>query len=367
MAQLHDHPSTPLAPASTTEHPDDSTEAGAPAGLPLLCQECGTDPLADVLRTVKLTGALFHLVKASLPWGVEIPGASAYASILLPGAQHVVSYHIILKGSGWVNMRGIASMPFEAGDVLMLAHGEPYSLLSSPGQRPEFDAGATVEFFRAMVAGKLPFVTCEGGGGAGGAEYLCGFLGCDMRPFNPVLSTLPRLLRVKWRGTGREDLLSRLIDVTLAEARLPRVGGESIRLRLSELIFVEVVRQCLESLPPDQTGWLAALRDPPIGKVLAALHEQPANTWTLQELAQNAGMSRAALAARFTQLVGYPPMQYLTLWRMQIAARLLADGSMKVASIGREIGYASEAAFSRAFKKAVGMSPTAWRRNAGRS
>jgi len=334
------------------------------AELPLLCQECGTDPLSDVLRTVKLTGALFHLVDASFPWGVEIPRASAYASIILPGAQHVVSYHIILKGSGWATIPGVASTRFEAGDILVLAHGEPYSLLSSPEQRPEFHAGATIEFFRDMVAGKLPFVTREGGGGVGGAEYVCGFLGCDMRPFNPVLSTLPHLLRVRWSRTGPHDLLSRLIDLTLAEARLPRAGGESIRLRLSELIFVEVVRQCLESLPAHETGWLSGLRDPSIGKALKTLHETPAYPWTLNELAQRTSMSRAALAARFTHLVGYPPMQYLTLWRMQIAARLLADGPMKVATVGREIGYASEAAFSRAFKKAVGVSPAAWRRNA---
>lgn len=136
-----------------------------------------------------------------------------------------------------------------------------------------------------------------------------------------------------------------------------RRGGESIRLRLSELIFVEVVRQCLESLPAQESGWLSGLRDPVIGKVLAALHQRPAHPWTLEMLAQQAGLSRAALAARFTQLVGYPPMQYPALWRMQIAARPLADGSMKVAAVGREIGYASEAAFSRGFKKSVGVSP----------
>ncbi|MGH6914740.1 MAG: cupin domain-containing protein, partial [Geminicoccales bacterium] len=153
------------------------TDGGSDPKLPLLCQECGTDPLSDVLRTVKLTGALFHVVEASFPWGVEIPHASAYSSILLPAAQHVVSYHIILKGTGWVTIPGIASTQFEAGDVLVLAHGEPYSLLSSPGQRPEFDTEATIAFFRDMVAGKLPFVTREGGGGAGGAEYVCGFLG----------------------------------------------------------------------------------------------------------------------------------------------------------------------------------------------
>ena len=260
---------------------------------------------------------------------------------------------------------GGASTRFEAGDILVLAHGKPYSLLSTPGQEPEYNADATVAFFRDWMAGKLPFVMREGGGGAGGAEYLCGVLGCDMRPFNPLLSALPPLLCVK--RSGQHDLLGRLLDLTLREARLPRVGGEAIRLRLSELIFVEAVRQCLESLPAHETGWLSGVRDPSIGKALAMLHERPAHSWSLHELAREAAMSRAAFAARFAHLVGCPPMQYLTLWRMQIAARLLADGSTKVAAVGHEIGYESEGAFSRAFKKAVGVSPATWRNNAAGS
>jgi len=327
----------------------------------VLCQEHGTDPLSDVLRTVKLTGALFFLVDASRPWGVEVPHASTFSSIILPRAQHVVSYHIILKGSGWATVPGVASTWFEVGDILVFAHGDPYSMLSAPDQPPEFDADASIMFFREMAAGRLPFVVREGGGGAGGAEFVCGFLGCDMRPFNPVLSTLPRLLRVTRTDTDGTDLLSRLIDLTLAEARQPRTGGETIRLRLSELIFVEVIRRYLETLPASKTGWLSGLRDPSIGKVLTMLHERPAHPWTLNELAGQAGMSRAALAARFARLVGHAPMQYLALWRMQIAARLLADGTMKVAAVGREVGYDSEAAFSRAFKKIVGVPPAAWR------
>lgn len=338
------------------------SEDGHAAELPMLCQECGTDPLSDVLRTVKLTGAVFHLVEASCPWGVEVPPASAYASIVLPRAQHLVSYHIILKGTGWAEIPGVASTWFEQGDILVVAHGDGYSLLSAPGQTPEYDRDATIAFFRDWMAGKLPFVTREGGGGPGGAEYVCGFLGCDMRPFNPVLSTLPRLLRVQRFGTQRHDLLSRLIDLTLADLRLPRVGGESIRLRLSELIFVEVMRLCIESLPAHETGWLSGLRDPAVGKVLAMLHEHPAHPWTLNQLGREAGMSRAALAARFTHLIGHAPMQYLTLWRMQLAARLLADGASKVAAVGEQVGFRSEAAFSRTFKRTTGLSPAAWRR-----
>lgn len=313
---------------------------------------------------VKLTGALFFLVDASFPWGIEVPRAAAFSSIILPRAQHVVSYHIVLRGSGWMEIPNVASTWFEAGDILVLAHGDAYSMLSTPQQPPELDAEATIGFFRDMAAGKLPFIIREGGGGEPRSEFVCGFLGSDMRPFNPVLSTLPRLLRITRSEAESDELLSRLIHLTLAEARRPRVGGEAIRLRLSELTFVEVMRQYLETLRSDEAGWLSGLRDPFVGPVLAMLHNELAYPWTLNELARRAGLSRAALAARFTHLTGHAPMQYLTLWRMQVAARLLADGSMKVAAAGREVGYESEAAFSRAFKKIVGMSPSHWRGNA---
>lgn len=364
MVAAHDQTSWLLAASSTIPSQDPPADAATATGPPMSCEPHGIDPLSDVLRSVKLTGALFFLVDASFPWGVEVPRADEFSSIILPGAQHVVSYHVILKGAGWAHVPGVGSTEFEAGDVLVFPHGDPYSMLSSPDHPPEFDAKATMDYFRDMAAGKLPFVSTEGGGGEPRSEFVCGFLGCDMKPFNPVLSTLPRLLRVKRGQPDENDLLSRLIDLTLAEMRQRRVGGASVRLRLGELIFVEVMRRYVESLPVHETGWLAGLRDPSIGKVLVMLHQRPAHPWTLNELARRAGMSRAALAARFTHLVGHAPMQYLSLWRMQVAARLLADHSMKVASVGREVGYESEAAFSRAFKKTVGVSPAAWRDNA---
>lgn len=140
-----------------------------------------------------------------------------------------------------------------------------------------------------------------------------------------------------------------------------RAGGECLRLRLAELMFVEVVRRYLEALPAQQPGWLSGLRDPPIGRVLSLLHERPAQAWTLEDLAREAGMSRSVLADRFMQIVGLPPMHYLAQWRMQVAARLLADGSTKVSAVALEVGYASEAAFSRAFKKMTGVAPAKWR------
>jgi AraC-like DNA-binding protein len=322
----------------------------------------GPDPLSEVLRTVQLTGALFFLVDASVPWGVDVPPAASFSAILLPRAQHVVSYHIVLEGSGWIGLPGAPPVRFRAGDILVVPHGDPYAMLSAPGQPPEFDAEATLAFFRDMAAGRLPFAVTEGGGGAERTRYVCGYLGCDLRPFNPVLATLPRLLRVTRPLAGPGDLLDRLIEVTLAEARAPRAGSECVRLRLSELLFVEVMRRHLQTLPAGQTGWLAGLRDPSIGAVLSLLHQRPAHPWSLVELARSAGLSRAVLAERFAQLVGCPPMQYLLQWRMQLAARALADRRTKVSAVAGDVGYSSEAAFSRAFRRVTGLPPAEWRR-----
>src|SRR5688500_5079815 len=343
MGARHDRSSPALAPAS----------AAVPQGA--------ADPLSDVLRMVKLSGALFFLVDASSPWGVKVPAAGAFAPIILPRARHVVSYHIVTHGAGWAIVPGSEPLRFAAGDVLVFPHGDPYAMLSAPDSPSQFEPEGALDFFRAMAAGELPFVVPEGGGGAERARFMCGFLGCDARPFNPLLATLPRLMHVGPPAGPAEDLLDRLIGLTLAEARTHRPGSDAIRLRLSELMFVEVVRRYLEALPADQTGWLAGLRDAGIGRALALLHERPAHPWTLEQLAAQSGLSRSVLADRFTRLVGQPPMQYLTSWRVQVAARLLADGAAKVAAVGLEVGYASEAAFSRSFKKLAGVSPAAWR------
>jgi AraC-like DNA-binding protein len=326
-----------------------------------IAQPAGKDPLSEVLRMVKLTGALFFLVDATSPWGVEVPHASMFGPIILPRAQHVISYHIVLQGSGYASLPGLSPARFAAGDIIVFPHEDPYAMVSRPGGPPEFDAAASLEFFRAMAAGRLPFVVKEGGGGPERAQFVCGFLGCDARPFNPLLETLPRLLHVRRPVGDQHDLLDRLIDLTLMEAQISRVGGECIRLRLSELIFVEVARRYLATLPMDRTGWLSGLRDPAVGHALALLHERPAHAWTLNELARQTGVSRSVLAERFMHLVGYPPMQYLTRWRIQLAARLLSDGGKKVAAVSQEVGYASEAAFSRTFKRIAGVSPAAWR------
>jgi AraC-like DNA-binding protein len=323
------------------------------------------DPLSDVLRAVRLTGAVFFLVDAGSPWEAHVPDGAAVAPVVLPRAQHVISYHVVTRGSCWGGLLDDRSVRLDAGDVLVLPHGDPYFIGTAPTPPADLDMSRDLAFLREMVAGRLPFCVRDGKG-RDRLHLVCGFLGCDLRPFNPLLATLPRLLRVRGAYGAPRDPLTRLIDFTLDEAREPRAGGDSVRIRLSELLFVEVVRRHLATLAGEQTGWLAGLRDPMVGRALTLLHGRPAQPWSLPSLAKDAGASRSALAERFTHLVGMPPMQYLTRWRIQVAARLLSDGDAKVATVAREVGYDSEAAFSRAFKKIAGVPPAAWRARAAR-
>jgi AraC-like DNA-binding protein len=320
----------------------------------------GIDTLSDVLRTVRLTGAMLFLVDASSPWVSEAPQASAFAPVVLPGAQHLVSYHIVVSGSCWAGLVGATPTRFEAGDILLIPHGDSYLLSSSPGMRAEYGVEEAVTFFRQMAMGEVPSVVTEDGGGSNKTQFICGFLGCDLRPFNPVLAALPKMIHIR-RATQASDRLDHLIEFALGELQQRRSGGLCVLLRLAELMFVELLRHHLNSLATPETGWLAGLRDPMVSRALALLHTRVSHPWTLASLAKEAGVSRSALADHFSRVVGQPPMHYLTYWRMQLAASLLADHAAKVSSVASEVGYTSEAAFSRAFKKIAGMAPAKWR------
>jgi AraC-like DNA-binding protein len=320
-----------------------------------------SDVLSDVLRTVRLTGALFFRLDASSPWADAVPAASECAAALLPGAQHVVSYHIVTRGSCWASLAGGTPVRLEAGDVFVVPQGDAYVMSSAPGLRSQMSADDVLAFFRQMGTGSAPAEVSEGGGGPERVEIFCGFLGCDVRPFNPVLEALPRLVHLT-RPAVASDQMGHLIELALAESRQRRSGARCVLLRLSEVLFVELVRRYLDDPSRGQTGWLAGLRDPAIGHALASLHDRPAHSWTLEGLARETGVSRSTLADRFTQIVGLPPMRYLAQWRMQLAASRLSDGLAKVSAVAADVGYDSEAAFSRAFKKSVGVSPAAWRR-----
>ena len=359
MPKFHDLSSGSHARSSRPEPPPSFTgKSAAPAGGP------GQDPLSDVLRNVRLTGAVFFLWDVSWPYVTPVPAGRAFAPIVLPGAQQIVSYHIVTQGSCWGSLIGGPPVQLEAGDILLIPRGDPYVIASSAQlcSEAEGEVERSLAFFRQMAAGELPFVVTDGGGADISTHLVCGFLGCDMRPFNPALAALPPLVHLRPPAAPGQDRLQSLIDYTLAEAREPRAGSRSVLVRLAELMFVEVVRRCLTETTAGQSGWLAGLRDPVVGRALELLHGKPTAAWTLETLAGEVGVSRSRLAECFTRLVGQPPMLYLTRWRLQMAARMLADGSTKVAAVAREVGYESEAAFSRAFKRFSGVPPMEWRR-----
>ena len=188
----------------------------------------------------------------------------------------------------------------------------------------------------------------------------CGFLGCDLRPFNPLVATLPRLMHLPAAGEGA--WISQVMRQAVNASQNKRPGGEAVLERISEMMFVDAVRRHVERLPDASTGWLAGLRDRHVGRALSLIHENPARAWTIDALADEIALSRSAFYERFVRLIGQPPMQYLTQWRMQAAANLLRQTHAPVASIALDVGYESEAAFTRAFKRLVGTPPARWRR-----
>jgi AraC-like DNA-binding protein len=322
------------------------------------------DLLSDMLRSVRLTGSMLFLVEASTPWVSWAPQTKSFQHLVLPAAQHLISFHIVTRGSCWAGLADAPPEHFEAGDVLVVPHGDAYYLADPPGAERTYGLEEVLTFFRHMAAGKLPPTAFEGGNGPATTQFICGFLGCDLQPFNPVLSALPRLLRVRL-VTPTGDGLPHLIAFAINELRERRSGGQVVKLRMAELLFVDVIRRHLATLTDEKVGWLAGLRNPLVARVLALLHDAPAQGWTLDALAAQAGTSRSVLAERFVHFIGQPPMQYLRKLRMQLASRLLVEDGAKVVSIAAAVGFGSEAAFSRAFKKSVGISPNEWRRRRG--
>lgn len=310
------------------------------------------DPLSDVLRAVRLNGAFFYLVEAAGPWSVIAAAARELVPRIFPETDHLISYHILLSGTCWGGIDGEPQVCMQPGDVLVFPHGDQHLMSSTEGHR---DKAA----WHGTSPERYPGTVCLGGAGKPDTTFVCGFLGCDARPYNPVLASLPRRMHIPGVVGG---WLSYFPLQVVAESRLGRVGAETMLTRMAELMFVEAIRRHIEQLPPQHTGWLAGFNDAVVGPALNQLHSQPAYPWTLAGLARTIATSRTVLAERFSQFVGVPPMLYLTRWRLQLAAEQLAKGSAKIATVGAQVGYDSEAAFSRAFKRETGLSPAAWRR-----
>jgi len=324
------------------------------------------DPLSDVLRSVRLRGSVFYYVSFRDEWAAETPGSSDLAP-LMPEAEHVMAYHMVARGSGWAAAEGLAPIRLAQADIVLFPRGDAHVISSAPGVRALPDRSdwryttrsdpkpISVGYHRGVLRPDASVPAEEAS-----AVVICGFIGCDVRPFNPLIGALPRLLHQA--ADGPVPWLPPLLDQAVSESQRGRAGSAAVLERVSEMIFVDAARRYLESLPEQTPGWLGALRDRYVGKAIGLLHAQPAHPWTVDELGRQVGLARSALHQRFTDLVGQPPMQYLAHWRMQRGAALLREGHATVATIAQEVGYDSEAAFARSFKRLVGQPPATWRR-----
>jgi AraC-like DNA-binding protein len=314
------------------------------------------DALSEILRVVRLVGAIFIQGRFTAPWCYASPSADSAAPYLEPGAERIVIFHMITEGECFVELDGDLPTRLAAGDVVVFPQGDAHRMMSEPGLEPP--RGARL----SEVLARRPRQLVYGGGGAT-TRLVCGYLACDARLARMLLAGLPRLVHVNVRGSNAGVWLEASVRYALAEARSPRPGGNSVLAKLAEVLFIEVLRQYIGTQSAGRTGWLAGVGDRVVGTALNELHARPAHAWTVDELARVVGTSRSVLAERFQHLVGSPPMQYLTQWRMLLAANLLAGSNAPLARIAEDVGYQTDTAFIRAFRREYGAPPAAWRRS----
>ena len=319
------------------------------------------DALSDLLHTVKLNGALFLEARFTSPWCAEVHPSHGAAEALAR-FNPVVFFHILTEGRCKVRLAaGGEAIELAGGDLILMPQGDTH-LLGSDLRLAPVDVDLLL---RPASPGGL--LTVDHGGGGDEARFLCGFMSCDKVLCRPLLDALPRLLRVPLGDGPAATWLMSLARRGAQENSAPGPGSGTLLARLAELLFVEAMRRYIESLPEQQTGWLAGLRDRYVGRALALIHEQPARDWTADDLSERVGLSSSALRQRFADLLGQPPMQYLTRWRLVLAAAMLRSSDRAIAQVAEEFGYESESAFNRAFKREFEMPPAAWRRQRSRN
>ena len=317
------------------------------------------DALSDVLRVAHLTGGVFLHAEFFAPWCMAARVAPEHCAPALGPASHLILYHYVVEGELHIRVEG------EDGEDLVLGAGEvvllPRNDLHLMGSDLSLPPVAGSDIIHPPKDGGL--FSIHHGGGGGRTRMICGFLGCASAEGNPVISTLPPLLKLNVEQGGAAEWIRSTFQYAAEEVAAGRPGSETVLAKLSELLFVEAVRRYAEALPDGQTGWLAGLRDPHVARALALLHRDITRRWTVDDLGREVGLSRSALADRFIRLIGVPPMHYLASWRMQVATQKLRNTSASLAQVAEMVGYDSEAAFSRAFKKAFGAAPATWRRS----
>lgn len=312
--------------------------------------------LLDVLRTMRLSGGIFLECEFTNPWCVtgSSIGADEVGLLMMPLPAHVVAYHYVTRGRALLQLAEQEPICVEGGEIVVFPTNDTYKLGSDLNLKPV----NAKELVMPPANGQMARI--EHGGGGAGTHIMCGFLGTDA-PNDPVFAILPSVLKLPVRQGGSGDWIESSLRFAALEMASGRVGSPAILAQLAECLFMEAVRRYVDSLPPVQRGWLAGLRDPVVGRALTLLHARKDHRWTADELAREIGLSRSAFADRFTRVMAEPPMRYLAKQRIQHAARRLRTSHEPVARIAFEAGYGSEAAFTRAFKRELGVPPAIWR------
>ena len=314
------------------------------------------DAFSEVLSGVRMKGAMFFSAEFSAPWRLSTPHCRVLASALAPGAPHMMMYHLVVDGSARVSVEGGPDVELSPGDLVVFPHGDPHQL--SAGSGTNLVEGAAV--LRKIATRDLS--PMQAGGGGATTRFVCGYLTLDPLLCGPILESLPPMLTVNVRTDRSGQWLEQSILHLVEECASDRAGSDAMLAKLSEALFVDTLRRYVTGLPDQTTGWLAGARDPVVGKSLALLHRRPRHRWTIAGLATEVGVSRSVLAERFTRYLSDPPMAYLTGWRLRLAAQALTSSSKGVGDIAAAVGYESEAAFNRAFKRAFGVPPARYRR-----
>lgn len=312
------------------------------------------DPLSDVLAVVRLSGAIFYDVDVSAPWSATSPAVSELKRAL-PGSRHLMAYHIVREGEVWALPVHGDPIHLRTGSMIVFPHGDAHAVASEAGMGGEDPRNAT----DIKLTLRPPFLVRGGGLEGPRTKMICGFFGCDAKPFNPLLSCLPPVILVDATTEDSGDL-GVFFRLAVGEVNAGALGGTATLQRLGELMLIEAIRRHMRERASTDMNWLSALLDTHIGQAIRAIHAEPTKGWTVAALAKHAGMSRTSFAERFTELAATTPMNYVRLWRMQLAAGTLADGGT-VSAAAQIAGYESEASFSRAFQKATGQAPGIWR------
>jgi AraC-like DNA-binding protein len=323
------------------------------------------DLLSELLGVIRLTGAVFLEMELRAQWSYLTAPARAIADVLMPEADHVIPYHLLLEGTCYARLTDGEFVEFSAGELVMFPAGDRHVLATANDRSAQLPpTEITGETLSSLKRNEI--VPFKSGAQGTATRIVCGYLACDKRLAEPILLSLPRLLKVSMRDGSTAAWVQNSIRFSVAESASGRPGSAMILARLSEVLFAEAIRQHMDTLPQEGMGWLAALRDRHVGRALALIHDRPAHPWTVEALAHKVALSRSALGQRFAELIGRPPMEYLMRWRILLAARHLRESGAPIVDIAAGVGYESEAAFNRAFKREFGAPPAAWRRQAAR-